>query len=49
MPLVIECRLEPVTHISRGLDLSCINEREEVLCLDANLAAHKDRVVPEDS
>ncbi len=49
VPVVIECMLEPVTNISMGLDLNCINEFEEVLCLDANLTADKDWVIPEDS
>ena len=49
VPVVIECILEPVTNISMGLDLNCINEFEEVLCLDENLTADKDWVVSEDS
>ena len=48
VPVVVECMLEPVTNISMGLDLNCINEFEEILCLDANLTADKNWVVPED-
>ncbi|MEE4165145.1 MAG: thiamine pyrophosphate-dependent enzyme, partial [Desulfocapsaceae bacterium] len=47
VPVVVECMLEPVTNISMGLDLNCVNEFEEILCLDANLTADKNWVVPE--
>ena len=49
VPVVVECILEPVTNISMGQDLNCINEFDEVLCLDQNLTADKDWVVSEDS
>ena len=49
VPVVVECILEPVTNISMGQDLNCINEFEEVLCLDDNLTAEKDWIVPEKS
>lgn len=45
VPVVIECILEPVTNISMGQDLNCIDEFEETLCLDENLTADKDWVV----
>ena len=48
VPVVIECILEPVTNISMGLDLNCINEFEEILCLDENLTAEKDWVAESD-
>ena len=44
VPVVVECILEPVTNISMGLDLNCINEFEEILCLDEDLTAEKDWV-----
>lgn len=37
VPVVLECMLEPVTNISMGQELNCVNEFEEILCLDANL------------
>jgi len=45
VPVVIECILEPVTNISMGLDLNCINEFEDILCLDETLKAESDWVV----
>ncbi len=42
VPVVIECILEPVTDISMGLDLNCINEFEDILCLDETLKAESD-------
>jgi tartronate-semialdehyde synthase len=39
VPVVVECILEPVTNISMGKELNCINEFEEILCLDENLSA----------
>lgn len=39
IPVVIECTLEPVTNISIGLERNCINEFEEILCLDESLSA----------
>lgn len=44
VPVVIECILEPVTNISMGTDLNCINEFEDILCLDENLTAESDWV-----
>ncbi len=44
VPVVIECILEPVTNISMGLELNCINEFEEILCLDESLSAESDWV-----
>ena len=41
VPVVVECMLEPVTNISMGKELNCINEFEEILCLDENLTAEK--------
>jgi tartronate-semialdehyde synthase len=41
VPVVVECILEPVTNISMGADLHCINEFEEILCLDESLSAEK--------
>lgn len=41
VPVVIECILEPVTNISMGTELNCINEFEEILCLDESLSAEK--------
>lgn len=45
VPVVVECILEPVTNISMGTDLNCINEFEDILCLDENLKAESDWVV----
>ncbi len=45
VPVVVECILEPVTNISMGQDLNCINEFEDVLCLDENLTAESSWVV----
>lgn len=45
VPVVVECILEPVTNISMGLELDCINEFEDILCLDENLKAEGDWVV----
>ena len=44
VPVVVECILEPVTNISMGLELNCINEFEEILCLDKSLSAETDWV-----
>ena len=44
VPVVVECMLEPVTNISMGLELDCINEFEDILCLDENLKAESDWV-----
>ena len=41
VPVVVECMLEPVTNISMGKELNCINEFEEILCLDETLTAEK--------
>ncbi|NNK94663.1 MAG: glyoxylate carboligase [Desulfobacterales bacterium] len=41
VPVVVECMLEPVTNISMGAELNCINEFEEILCLDESLSAEK--------
>lgn len=41
VPVVVECILEPVTNISMGAELNCINEFEEILCLDESLSAEK--------
>ena len=47
VPVVVECILEPVTNISMGQELNCINEFEDILCLDENLKAETDwTVVP---
>ncbi|MGI9568246.1 MAG: glyoxylate carboligase, partial [Desulfobulbia bacterium] len=45
VPVVVECILEPVTNISMGQDLNCINEFEDILCLDENLTAESSWVV----
>lgn len=45
VPVVIECMLEPVTNIAMGQELNCINEFEEILCLDENLKAETGWVV----
>ncbi len=44
VPVVVECILEPVTNISMGLELNCINEFEDILCLDRNLTAETEWV-----
>lgn len=44
VPVVVECILEPVTNISMGLELNCINEFEDILCLDETLKAESDWV-----
>lgn len=44
VPVVVECILEPVTNISMGLELNCINEFEDIRCLDENLKAESDWV-----
>lgn len=49
VPVVVECMLEPVTNISMGQELNCINEFEEILCLDANLTAETGWVVDQKS
>jgi tartronate-semialdehyde synthase len=49
VPVVIECILEPVTNISMGQELNCINEFEEILCLDSNLSAESDWVADPDA
>ena len=50
VPVVVECIIEPVTNISMGLELNCINEFEEILCLDKSLSAESDWVAdPETS
>jgi len=45
VPVVLECILEPVTNISMGAELHCINEFEDILCLDTNLSAESDWTV----
>jgi tartronate-semialdehyde synthase len=45
VPVVVECILEPVTNISMGMELNCINEFEDILCLDKNLTAESDWTV----
>ena len=45
VPVVVECILEPVTNISMGAELNCINEFEDILCLDTNLSADSDWTV----
>lgn len=45
VPVVVECILEPVTNISMGAELHCINEFEDILCLDTNLSAESDWTV----
>lgn len=49
VPVVLECILEPVTNISMGQDLNCINEFEDILCLDEKLKAESGWVVEKDT
>lgn len=48
VPVVLECILEPVTNISMGQDLNCVNEFEDILCLDDKLKAETGWVVEKD-
>ena len=48
VPVVLECILEPVTNISMGQDLNCVNEFEDILCLDEKLKAETGWVVEKD-
>jgi tartronate-semialdehyde synthase len=46
VPVVIEFILERVTNISMGTEIDNVNEFEDVLCLDPNLALPASRAEP---